>query len=269
MGFLYIMKRFILLIVSIFAMFVAKAQMAFVPADSVVFWGQDATNIKNVAMGICPSFKDIVSAAVVKDDLASLEKRWAKQEAALDAEAKINGYKAADQFYLAAQLLSVAQDAKYARMIEQLVFFPLTQCVAMSEDAAEKYVAAQALYNAVSTMFGTAQQAFYINFYANSSAFVNNGDLVFQVDVMTAMPYERRVKLRFSRVKPKSGIRFKVFLQLPEGDWSNKTLPVYCNGHDVDYKMERGYAVVENDWQSGFEIYFDLPAPLYADEENP
>ena len=51
------MKRFILLIVSIFAMFVAKAQMAYLPADSVVLWGQDATNIKLGLQKLSPSFE--------------------------------------------------------------------------------------------------------------------------------------------------------------------------------------------------------------------
>ncbi|MBQ2123734.1 MAG: glycoside hydrolase family 127 protein [Bacteroidaceae bacterium] len=244
----------------------SKAQMSFVPADSVMLWTQDITNFRNTALSVSPTLKEHISTMVLANNRSALETAWNKRQA-LSSESPNLGFEAANQLYTAAQLLRHTHDAEYARAIQNLAYFPLLQSIESSTSAPERYAAAQALMNAVSMLYATEGSNLYINFYANSSAFIHTDSLSFQLDAITAMPYDERVKFRFSRIRPQKGARFKVHLQLPEGNWDAKNLPIYCNGHEVSYKVERGYAVIENVWQSGYEIFFDLPAPLYSEAE--
>ncbi len=261
-----IMKKLLTTLLIICTFTIAKAQMLFVPADSIILWAQDDTNFRTITQKISPSLTEHISQAKLNDDLSILKESWAKR-IPLKQKTSNLGYEAANQLYTAAQLLRHTSDATYARAIQNLAFFPLLHSAKTSASMPERFAAAQALTNAISTTYATEGNKFFINYYANSSAFIKTDSLNFQIDAITTMPYERRVKLRFSRIKPSTGIRFKVYLQLPEGNWNERNLPIFCNGHDTRYKLENGYAVIENLWQSGYEIYFDLPTPLYLEAD--
>ncbi|MBO5699300.1 MAG: glycoside hydrolase family 127 protein [Bacteroidaceae bacterium] len=237
-------------------------QLQFVEADSVVMWDQGALNFRQVALSLGTTMQSFLEKKTLPCPSPQDFANW--NERTLPDTAQTNvAYMASEQLYAAAQLLQHTADARYARSIEHLVYFPLQYCANQPGINAEKFVTAQALYNGMSLVVATQGNDLYVNYYPNSSIFIHTTDFQYQLDIVTLAPYDNRVKLRFSRVHPKTGAKFRVFLQMPEGEWNSQTMPIYCNGHDTPYTIHKGYAVVENTWKNAFEIYFDLPHSLY------
>jgi hypothetical protein len=255
--------KYLLAVLVFLCSFSSYAQLQYIEADSVVMWDQGALNFRQVSLDLGTLMKSFVDRTILPEPTAQVLKAWSSREP-VDTTQAMAVYQASEQLYTAAQLLQHTADARYARDIEYLVYFPLQSCVKRSAESVERYVAAQAFYNAMSMVVATQGNDLYVNFYPNSSLFVHTPDYDYQLDIVTLAPYDNRVKLRFTRVKPKTGAHFKVFLQLPEGEWTSKTLPIYRNGHDTPYVMQNGYAVLEGIWKNAFEIYFDLPKALYA-----
>jgi DUF1680 family protein len=111
-------------------------------------------------------------------------------------------------------------------------------------------------------MLSTKGDTVYVNFYANATAMLQLPTGALQLDLITAMPFHERVKLRLARMENTQGMSITFCIRLPEGAWNDKTLPIYCNGHDTPYRVEQGYAIITSTWRPSFEIYFDLPKPL-------
>lgn len=253
--------RYYLLFIHLIVAMSVTAQLRFTEPDSIIFWNQDNTNFRQMLETKAPLTKAYLPSI-------PLNRTGVKATPSLLPVENpqfffgLNAYQAADAFYKSAVTLQYAPTATTARFIERLVYLSLGNIIEESKDITEKSVAAQAMLNAISTMIATADDKLYINYYANVSAFIHPSGGSFQLEILTPIPDGNRVKLRFSRVRPKQGVPLKVYLQLPPGEWNRETLPIYCNGNDTRYTIEKGYAVIENNWQSGFEIYFDLPTSI-------
>lgn len=236
-----------------------KAQMRFVSADSIMTWDNDAMNLRNTALNVSKQLIPQPLTATLAQ-LPTLETAWLKaKERNLTAT---DVFSAVNRFNLTAQMLLLTADARYAREMEQLIYGPLIQKATHPEMSAEKVAAAQTLLNAIGTMMAIKNDTVYVNFYANASVILPHAAGNYQLDLITGMPFHERVKIRFAQMPTRQGLKLTMCIRLPEGEWNDTSFPIYCNGHDTPYRIERGYAIITNTWRPGFEIYFDLPQPL-------
>ena len=253
------MQKLFLILSFLFLGLCAKAQWCFVPADGIVTWDRDVVNLRNTALQASQQLRPHpISASLTQ--LKELEEAWIK--ASKKAPAEEQSFSAVNRFNLSAQLLSLTADSRYALDMEQLIYGPLLQCATTPQMSAEKVVCAQTLLNALGTVLATKGDSLYVNFYTNSTALIASNGEEMQLDIITGMPFHERVKIRFTRMTSTQGVKQTICIRLPQGVWNDKTLPIYCNGHDTPYKVENGYAIITNTWRPGFEIYFDLPQPL-------
>ena len=236
-----------------------KAQMRFVSADSIMTWDNDAMNLRNTALNVGQQLRPQTLTAT-PTQLPALESAW-QQMKGRDCATE-NAFSAGNRFNLAAQMLLLTADAHYAREMEQLIYGPLIQKATHPEMSAEKVAAAQTLLNAIGTMMAIKNDTVYVNFYANASVILPHAAGNYQLDLITGMPFHERVKIRFAQMPTRQGLKLTMCIRLPEGEWNDTSFPIYCNGHDTPYRIERGYAIITNTWRPGFEIYFDLPQPL-------
>ena len=237
----------------------ASAQWRYVSADSIMTWDNDVANLRTTALKANPQLRTQAITAQASQ-IDALQKAWRRGNT--DAALSTSTFDAANRFTLAARLLMLTANSEYALSMEQLIYGPLLQAATAQDLSAEKITAAQTLMNAVGTMLATQGDTVYVNFYANATAMLQHSSGAFQLELITAMPFHERVKLRLARLENPQGMKITFCIRLPEGDWNDKTFPIYCNGHDTPYRVEQGYAVITNTWRPGFEIYFDLPRPL-------
>lgn len=253
------MRKFISILTFLVIALSANAQLRYVAADSIVTWDNDVANLRNTALQASQQLRPQNIAA----DFTQLPKfQVAWQEEELKDVNTLSPFELSNRFMLVSRLLTLTADAHYAHEMERLIYGPLLYHAITPALTAEKIVSAQTLLTALGTMLGTRGDTVYVNFYANSTAIVNHDGRRFQLDLITAMPFHERVKIRFAQMANSKGMNFTVCLRLPEGEWNDKTFPIYCNGHDTPYRIEKGYAVITNTWRPGFEIYFDLPNPI-------
>lgn len=237
----------------------ASAQLHFLSADSVVTWDNDAANLRNTALQASPHLR-AQQISATRDELPALQTAWEKQMQKGDA--MYSAYNVARNFTLAAQLLALTADAQYALAMEHLIYGPALEAAMSPTLNAEKITAAQTLLNAVGTLYATQGDTVYVNLYSNSTSLISHSEGEFQLDLITGMPFHERIKLRLSRTTNPQGLKITFCLRLPYGEWNDETFPIYCNGHETPYRIEKGYAVITNTWHSGYEIYFDYPQPL-------
>lgn len=253
------MKKLLFILTFLCFGFIAKAQLRFVSADSIMTWDNDVMNLRNTALNVGQQLRPQTLTAT-PTQLPALESAW-QQMKGRDCATE-NAFSAGNRFNLAAQMLLLTADAHYAREMEQLIYGPLIQNATQSEMGAEKMAAAQTLLNAIGTMMAIKNDTVYVNFYANASVILPHAAGNYQLDLITGMPFHERVKIRFAQMPTRQGLKLTMCIRLPEGEWNDTSFPIYCNGHDTPYRIERGYAIITNTWRPGFEIYFDLPQPL-------
>lgn len=253
------MKKLLFILTFLCFGFTVKAQLRFVSADSIMTWDNDVMNLRNTALNVSKQLIPQPLTATLAQ-LPTLETAWLKaKERNLTAT---DAFSAGNRFNLAAQMLLLTADAHYAREMEQLIYGPLIQNATHPEMSAEKVAAAQTLLNAVGTMIAIKGDTVYVNFYANASVILPHAAGNYQLDLITGMPFHERVKIRFAQMPTRQGLKLTMCIRLPEGEWNDTSFPIYCNGHDTPYRIEKGYAIITNTWRPGFEIYFDLPQPL-------
>jgi len=115
----------------------------------------------------------------------------------------------------------------------------------------------------------------YITFFAGSKTRIDLDVAHVGVQQETNYPEDGKVVVRISPEKP---CRFRVLLRVPT--WTrNRFLPgelytyadelsgrfeLRVNGKPIDAPLDRGFAVIEREWQSGDRLELDLPMPLRA-----
>jgi uncharacterized protein len=119
-------------------------------------------------------------------------------------------------------------------------------------------------------MYAQKNSNIYVNLYAASqtSFEVNNSKI--DIEQITEMPWNGNVVIK---VKPEMPVRATFHIRIP--GWANsqpvpgdlykfenspsQPVSILVNGRKVKFKLELGYAVVEQKWKAGDEIQVDFP----------
>lgn len=119
-------------------------------------------------------------------------------------------------------------------------------------------------------MYAQKNSNIYVNLYAASqtSFEVNNSKI--DIEQITEMPWNGNVVIK---VKPEMPVRATFHIRIP--GWANsqpvpgdlykfenspsQPVSILVNGRKVKFKLELGYAVIEQKWKAGDEIQVDFP----------
>lgn len=243
--------------------------------DSVVFFSRDATNWPLLALTVdrdaAPS-----PIAIPSKSLELQLSHW--QNATLpnlnlvggsgDATT-IQGYSAMATFYEAAALWMLTGESQFIDAIERALFGGLPDAMFHSPDAMERAMAAKAMADASQMVYGTDTTGVFVNFYLNTFAHIVTPDsLDVVIDQSTTMPWGPMTRIRLSG-KGREPVTLALRIRIPE--WLTEKPIIYVNGHDTEYTMARGYAVIRRKWTYGDELYmtFDTtPKPCAVESGN-
>lgn len=119
-------------------------------------------------------------------------------------------------------------------------------------------------------VYATKSDSLYINLFVNSTSGIDLDGTPVSVEQSTAYPWEGDVEIK---VNPESPRSFKVLLRVP-GWAGNIAMPgglyrfmdetedsaeVKVNGVDATYTIDKGYIVIDRNWQPGDVISYSLP----------
>jgi DUF1680 family protein len=119
-----------------------------------------------------------------------------------------------------------------------------------------------------------------VNLFAQSSSTIQlNNKLPVAISQETHYPWDGQVKIS---VSPEKASRFALCLRIP--GWSeNQVVPsdlysyispekdsisITINGEAVQYKSEKGYAVIDREWKQGDIVDYTLPMNIHRVEAN-
>lgn len=112
-------------------------------------------------------------------------------------------------------------------------------------------------------IYGTSQDALWINLYIGNSTEIPMDKSSVTVRQETEYPWDGTIKLTLSPTTP---VKKEIRMRIP-GWCKNYTLTV--NGKQTDAPLEKGYAVLKNEWKSGDEIRLDLDMPVEVAAADP
>src|SRR5258706_16421541 len=119
-------------------------------------------------------------------------------------------------------------------------------------------------------IYGASDQGLWVNLFVASNTSIKIGKTDVPVSLETNYPWEGNVKLS---VQPKTKTKFAVHMRIP-GWAQGQAIPgdlyvfedknpspfiISINGKPVDYKMEKGYAVIEREWKKGDQVELNIP----------
>ncbi|WP_447642538.1 MULTISPECIES: glycoside hydrolase family 127 protein [Chitinophagaceae] len=114
----------------------------------------------------------------------------------------------------------------------------------------------------------------YINLYVANKTQVKLSKGAVELNQLTNYPWDGKITIEVNPLQNKS---FVLKLRIPgwaqdeavPGDLyhyaslqDKKRIPIYINGKEVDYTIEKGYAVIQHTWKNGDKVTFDLPMPV-------
>jgi DUF1680 family protein len=119
-------------------------------------------------------------------------------------------------------------------------------------------------------IYGASNDGLWVNLFIGSNTSIKIGKTDIPVSMETNYPWEGNVKLTF---QPKSKIKFAAHIRIPgwfrgevvPGDLYKYESPsvekftLQVNGKPIDYKMDKGYAVIEREWKKGDQVELVLP----------
>jgi uncharacterized protein len=113
-------------------------------------------------------------------------------------------------------------------------------------------------------VYASGPAGVYVNLYVAGTATIPLGENTVTLTQETQYPWDGTMRLT---VDPNTPGRFTVALRIP--GWCQGA-KIAINGTPVDpIKMEKGYAMVRHQWQSGDVVTLDLPMPVERMEANP
>ncbi len=129
-------------------------------------------------------------------------------------------------------------------------------------------------------IYAQSNNALYVNLFAQSSSTVQlNKKLPVTISQETKYPWDGQVKIS---VSPEKTSRFALCLRIP-GWAENQVVPsdlysfvspetgavsVTVNGEPVQYKTEKGYAVIDREWKQGDVVSYNIPMSIRRVEAN-
>jgi uncharacterized protein len=119
-------------------------------------------------------------------------------------------------------------------------------------------------------MYAVKDDAMYVNLFAKSTSKISLGKDDIQVIQENNYPWDGNL---IFKVDPKFSASFKLLIRIP--GWArdevmasdlysfterkSERIPVTVNGKDIDYKIEKGYAVVSRTWHKGDVVNVKIP----------
>ena len=271
-----------------------KTPLTFVPADSVVIWGESYNDLRGMALQVDKNLAAHSIQPLGKSYKASL-KAWKKNLLPALAVSGLHPEKESDELTLrnaqtveqAASLLLETADSHFADVAERIIWGDLLREVLSPAPASfSKHTAAQALVDATGTILATSGEDVWVNLFTNSTTHVKTDHLNVIVDLMTGMPLEGRVKIRLTgysrgRFHVRLHIRIpgwaigdflprkKFALVEPQGGKWPQCPTFFINGREsLTSDMEKGYFIIDRTWNTGDEVLFDLPIQPYFVREQ-
>lgn len=279
-----------ILFLCVLSVFVAVAEMAarrvsrslvFVPADSVLFFDARRGNYRLMAAAVDTSLmpRPVV---VEKRSCRALRKAlrtWQSDVGCVlnpvggsgDAVAVEQTFAAARAVRASAAMFLRTGRSCYMDVVERAVSNALPSALLPDAPFFERRVAAQTMLDAAGMIYAADEHGVYVNLYVNSYAVIATDGLRLTLDQVTAMPADGRVRFRVGGLR-RSMTPLTLRFRLPEwqGGESSTLAPsvstagaaqrpvIYVNGHETDYEVVDGYAVVERRWRNRDEVYFDF-----------
>ena len=200
------------------------------------------------------------------------------------------GTQAANVLYAALQQFPLDGQAQWFDIIERTLWNALLHQCAAPQPSADQHVAAQAIVDGMSGIYATDSEGLYVNLFVNSTAHICTDQYHIYIDQLTPMPLEGRVKIRLT--SPGMNQRPLVLrIRIPEwaisepvrtfemggmarpeeisakqqgiateGEAAASPMPqLYINGRAEEVPTANGYWVIARKWNSGDEVFFDLP----------
>ena len=259
-----------------------KEPLRFIHSDSVIVWGEDRSDFRTTALSVAPELKarQIVINEIDEKQSKKELKEWHKDIlpslnicGGLGNENDLSQViPVSDMLKKAGTLFLKTADASFLDVVERTALNSFMSVLTPGDLSFEKHIVAQALMNVSGMIYATDDVGIFVNFYINSSTHVKTERLDFVIDQLTAMPHSNRVKLRISGMK-KGQQPITLRLRMPS--WVSGEMPkvstfgikgvfgklptVYVNGREEFYKMENGFLVINRNWNSGDEVFFDFP----------
>lgn len=112
-------------------------------------------------------------------------------------------------------------------------------------------------------IYGTSDKAVWVNLYIGNTTEIpmDKGNVTLKQE--TAYPWDGQVRLTVSASSP---LKKEIRMRIP-GWCKQYTLAV--NGKQVSPAVEKGYAVLDNEWKSGDVITLDMAMPVEVVEADP
>ena len=129
-------------------------------------------------------------------------------------------------------------------------------------------------------VYATDDDALYWNLFVASTATATVGDAKIDFTVTGSYPYKGEMKMKINQVTSPNSICLKV--RIPgwavnkpvESDLYAYTNPtttpvvIKLNGEEINYTVQDGYAILQNDWQAGDEVSLTLPMDIHQVTSN-
>lgn len=129
-------------------------------------------------------------------------------------------------------------------------------------------------------IYAQGKNNIYVNLFVGSSSIIQlNKELSVTIKQATRYPWEGNIKIS---VSPEKAGKFALCLRIPgwaknqpvPGDLyffktpETKSVLVTINGKAAQYKLEKGYAVIEREWKQGDVVNYSLPMDIRRVEAN-
>lgn len=112
-------------------------------------------------------------------------------------------------------------------------------------------------------IYGTSDQAIWVNLYIGSTAEINLGDSPITIRQETDYPWDGNVKLTIT-----SPTSFGQEIRIRIPGWCEQ-YTIAVNGDPVEVPTDKGYAVLNREWASGDEISLSLDMPVKVVAADP
>ena len=117
----------------------------------------------------------------------------------------------------------------------------------------------------------------YVTFYAESQTSVVMDQVSVGIEQKTAYPNDGEISLA---VNPEQPVRFSLRMRLPTWarekfvpgnlyryvDASDDAVQLAVNGTEIDFRVDKGFAVIDREWQPGDHVNLKIPMPIRAVE---
>ena len=255
--------------------------LTYVPADSVVVWGEGLSDLRGVAM-----LADANPGAAIADtpaaDSSRLYALWQSTCAPHLSPAGLwprNKSKARREHmgrttamvHHAARLFLLTGDGALMDAAERALYNDVLTCAVDSlAPTADRHLAAKALFASAGMVYATQGNGLWVNLFTNSTTRIRTAQFACVIDQLTAMPFGPRHKIRLSSLR-RSQERIVLHLRLPVWAISAaqhsgqqglpKGAPLVCiNGREaLGVTYADGYVVIDRRWRNGDEVMIEWP----------